>query len=296
MVAINNLYASRMNLMQQQYTYNAVNAEDYNVSLFSNTENLTPGMFDGTCVDGKDDGKIGLKEGIKSLAKGAIKSVTNMFSSPKNFVKTLAAGAAGAALIAVTGGAATPFLIAGGAIAGGLQAGKGIYQATQAQTDAEKREALENVGGGAATIAMSVAAGKSYAKSTTVNGVNQNLFGKGSLETYKNAYQMSKENMATNFGNLTSTVKTSAKTIVNDLGTAKASFKTTAESLFNDLGNAKTSFKATAEAFKNNFKANSDIIDGTFTEFVNPSSSNFIVSEVIEATSKGYKNGLEVFS
>ena len=207
-----------------------------------------------------------------------------MFSSPKNFVKTLAVGAASAALIAVTGGAATPFLIAGGAIAGGIQAGKGIYQATQAETDAEKRAALENVGGGAAS------AGKAYAKSTTVNGVNQNLFGKGSLESYKNAYQFSKENMATNFGKMTSSVKTSAKGI------------------YNNLGNAKASFKATAEAFKNNFKGNSDIIDGTFTEVVEPMTTELAVqnptvdfssmstAEVIEATSKGYKNGLEFFS
>lgn len=290
MVAVNNLYSSRIRLIQQQEILKSGNINELNISLFSNTEGLTQGMIDGTCTDGKDDGKIGLWEGVKSFAKGAVKSVTNMFSSPKNFVKTLAVGAASAALIAVTGGAATPFLIAGGAIAGGIQAGKGIYQATQAETDAEKRAALENVGGGAASVAMSVAAGKAYAKSTTVNGVNQNLFGKGSLESYKNAYQFSKENMATNFGKMTSSVKTSAKGI------------------YNNLGNAKASFKATAEAFKNNFKGNSDIIDGTFTEVVEPMTTELAVqnptvdfssmstAEVIEATSKGYKNGLEFFS
>ena len=290
MVAINNLYSSRIRLIQQQEIIKSGNINESNISLFSNTEGLTQGMIDGTCTDGKDDGKIGLWEGIKSFAKGAVKSVTNMFSSPKNFFKTLAVGAASAALIAVTGGAATPFLIAGGAIAGGIQAGKGIYQATQAETDAEKRAALENVGGGTASIAMSVAAGKAYAKSTTVNGVNQNLFGKGSLDTYKNAYNFSKENIATNFGKMTSSVKASAK------------------NAYNNFGNVKSAFKAGAETFKANMKNNADIIDGTYTEIVEPMTTELAVQnptmeissaaapELIEATSKGYKNGIEFFS
>ena len=290
MVAVNNLYSSRIRLIQQQEIIKSGNINESNISLFSNTEGLTQGMIDGTCTDGKDDGKIGLWEGIKSFAKGAVKSVTNMFSSPKNFFKTLAVGAASAALIAVTGGAATPFLIAGGAIAGGIQAGKGIYQATQAETDAEKRAALENVGGGTASIAMSVAAGKAYAKSTTVNGVNQNLFGKGSLDTYKNAYNFSKENIATNFGKMTSSVKASAK------------------NAYNNFGNVKSAFKAGAETFKANMKNNADIIDGTYTEIVEPMTTELAVQnptmeissaaapEFIEATSKGYKNGIEFFS
>ena len=290
MVAINNLYSSRIRLIQQQEIIKSGNINESNISLFSNTEGLTQGMIDGTCTDGKDDGKIGLWEGIKSFAKGAVKSVTNMFSSPKNFFKTLAVGAASAALIAVTGGAATPFLIAGGAIAGGIQAGKGIYQATQAETDAEKRAALENVGGGTASIAMSVAAGKAYAKSTTVKGVNQNLFGKGSLDTYKNAYNFSKENIATNFGKMTSSVKASAK------------------NAYNNFGNVKSAFKAGAETFKANMKNNADIIDGTYTEIVEPMTTELAVQnptmeissaaapEFIEATSKGYKNGIEFFS
>lgn len=290
MVAVNNLYSSRIRLIQQQEIIKSGNINESNISLFSNTEGLTQGMIDGTCTDGKDDGKIGLWEGIKSFAKGAVKSVTNMFSSPKNFLKTLAVGAASAALVAVTGGAATPFLIAGGAIAGGIQAGKGIYQATQAETDAEKRAALENVGGGTASIAMSVAAGKAYAKSTTVNGVNQNLFGKGSLDTYKNAYHFSKENIATNFGKMTSSVKASAK------------------NAYNNFGNVKSAFKAGAETFKANMKNNADIIDGTYTEIVEPMTTELAVQnptmeissaaapEFIEATSKGYKNGIEFFS
>lgn len=109
-----------------------------------------------------------------------------MFSSPKNIAKTVLGGVACAALIAVTGGAATPFIIAGGAVLGGVQVGKGIYNASQATTDDEKRAALEDIGGGAATIAMSVAAGKAY-----TNATGSSLT---SLSTYKNAASSSISN------------------------------------------------------------------------------------------------------
>ena len=78
--------------------------------------------------DGKDDGKLTFGETVKSLFKGVVKSFTNMFSSPKNIAKTVIGGVACAALIAVTGGAATPFIIAGGAVLGGVQVGKGLYK------------------------------------------------------------------------------------------------------------------------------------------------------------------------
>ena len=129
--------------------------------------------------DGKDDGKLSFGETVKSLFKGVVKSFTNMFSSPENVVKTVAGGLACAALIAVTGGAATPFIIAGGAVLGGVQVGKGLYNASQATTDDAKRAALEDIGSGAATIAMSVAAGKAY-----TNATGSSLT---SLSTYKNA-------------------------------------------------------------------------------------------------------------
>lgn len=129
--------------------------------------------------DGKDDGKLTFGETVKSLFKGVVKSFTNMFSSPKNIAKTVIGGVACAALIAVTGGAATPFIIAGGAVLGGVQVGKGLYNASQATTDDAKRAALEDIGSGATTIAMSVAAGKAY-----TNATGSSLT---SLSTYKNA-------------------------------------------------------------------------------------------------------------
>lgn len=288
MVAINNLYESRIRLTQQQSLLRTGNINENNISIFSNTEGLTQGMIDGTCIDGKDDGKIGIGEGIKSIAKGAVKSVTNMFSSPENIVKTVATGVAGAALIAVTGGAATPFLIAGGAIAGGIQTGKGIYEATQAETDAEKRAALENVGGGAATLAMSAAAGKAY-----TNATGNALIGKGSLSTYKNALEASKTNVSANFGKFTTATKTAAQNASNKIGDIKISLKDTANDAYDVFNNVKSSIKSSAkEAAYNRFNN----VKSTFKTASEAFKNMNINSEYVDANFKGYKNGFEYYS
>lgn len=221
MVAINsNLFEARLNTLQQQRIIRSGNINEQNISLFSNTEGLTQGMIDGSCVDGNDDGKIGFWEGAKSFGKGIVKNFTNMFSSPKNFLKTLAVGAGCVALTVATGGAATPFLIAGGAALGAAQAGKGIYNATQAKTDAEKRAALEDIGGGTANIAMSVVAAKGYTAQT-----GNSLIGKGSLSTYKNAAVDSATALKTNFGKATGAIKTAGTNFKNNAQANIADFK-----------------------------------------------------------------------
>ena len=174
MVAINNLSTTKLlntaSLLNGARLYNQ-NTTTSNVSIFSSVSSTgsngskVSSLF-AAKQDGKDDGKLTVGETVKSLLKGAINSVTNMFSSPENIAKTAISTIACAALIAATGGAATPFIIAGGAILGGVKVGKGIYDASQATTDDAKRAALENIGNGAATIAMSVAAGKAYTKAT----------------------------------------------------------------------------------------------------------------------------------
>ena len=173
MLNVNNLNAAAKLLNQTKLGSSNFSSNDVQqaVSIFSalgsnstssiNTTDATK-LFSNSIFaakqDGKDDGKLSFGETVKSLFKGVVKSFTNMFSSPENVVKTVAGGLACAALIAVTGGAATPFIIAGGAVLGGVQVGKGLYNASQATTDDAKRAALEDIGSGAATIAMSVAA------------------------------------------------------------------------------------------------------------------------------------------
>lgn len=242
MVAVNSLYQSRLNLLQQQQLLRSGNINESNISIFENTEGLTQGMLDGSCTDGKDDGKLGFGESVKSLAKGAIKSIIP--SSPMGWVKAIAAGVGCAALIAVTGGAATPFLIAGGAALGAVQTGKGIYQASQATTDAEKKQALENIGGGVTTIAASALGAKAYTKAT-----GNALIGKGSLTTYKNAATQSVANTKTNFGNLTASAKTAASNAKTKFGDFTSSAKSAASS-------AKSNAKSAYEKFTSSSKSN----------------------------------------
>lgn len=239
MVAINSLYQSRLNLLQQQQLLRSGNINESNISIFENTDGLTQGMLDGSCTDGKDDGKLGFGESVKSLAKGAVKSLIP--SSPMGWLKAIGTGIACAALVAVTGGAATPFLIAGGAALGAVQTGKGIYQASQATTDAEKKAALENIGGGVTTVAASAIGAKAYTKAT-----GNALIGKGSLSTYKNAATQSVANTKTNFGNLTASAKTAASNAKTNFGKLTSSAKTAATK-------AKSNVKTSFENFKSKY-------------------------------------------
>lgn len=218
MVAIGNVYANKIQTLQVAQMVKSGQIDESQLSLFSETTGVSQGMLDGSCTDGADDGKISFGEGVKSFLKGAVKSLIP--TSFGDFLKKAAIGVGCAALVAVTGGAAAPFLIAGGAIAGGIQAGKGIYNATQARTDAEAKAALEDVGGGATTIAASVVAGKAY-----TNATGNALIGKGSLSTYKNAATQSAANVKTNFGNLTSSAKTAASNIKTNVKNSFENFK-----------------------------------------------------------------------
>ena len=197
-----NLFASRLRLAQQQQILKSGNINESNISLFENTEGLTQGMVDGTCTDGKDDGKIGLWEGIKSFGKGAVKSVANMLT-PKNILKGIAVGVGIAALnvfLPGVGTAITGALIAGGAIKGGLQLGKGIYDAANANTDAEKRAALEEAGSGTATVAMSVAAAKGFKQTTGKSVLDVNM--------YKDAVSTTAEAASTGIRTASARIKT----------------------------------------------------------------------------------------
>lgn len=224
MVAVNNLYSSRMQLMQkqQQVALNN-NYADNNVSLFdysndySYLDNITPGMLDGSCVDGQDDGKIGLKEGLKSFGKGVLNFAKKALN-PKNVVKGVAVGVGLAALnvcLPGVGTAITGALIVGGAVKGGAQVAKGIGEAANATTDAEKRQALENMGEGTATVVSSAVAAKGF-KSATGKSVTD-------INMYKDAASTTATAAKQSFGNLTQAMKPSS--IKANLQTKAASLK-----------------------------------------------------------------------
>lgn len=123
-----------------------------------------------TTSDGKDDGKISFKEKIKNFGEGLVKPIKTIFSSPKNMIITAASIAGGAALIALTGGAAAPVMVAAGLIGGSIQVGKGIYKQVNAKTDNEAKQAWQDMGSGTFAIGVSAAGAKSSLKAAKVDG------------------------------------------------------------------------------------------------------------------------------
>lgn len=121
--------------------------------------------------DGKDDGKISWGKKLKNFGKG----IGNFFKgmvcdengkfSLKRTLTTVAVGVGAVALTVATGGAATPFLIAGGASLAAYQTGKGVYKACTAKTDREAEQAWQEIGSGTTAIVASVAGAKGALKS-----------------------------------------------------------------------------------------------------------------------------------
>ncbi len=117
------------------------------------------------CTDGKDDGKIGLAQGIYYVGKGAAKGIINGLkgcvtdSNGKfSLAKTIGTVALGAACIAFPAVGLAACAI--GAVTGGAKLVTGVVDAARATTDAAKKDALENVGDGGLTLALSVTGAK----------------------------------------------------------------------------------------------------------------------------------------
>lgn len=156
------------------------------------------------CTDGKDDGKIGFFSAIGNAIKGVGKTIVNgvkgMFTdSEGNFSlgKTLLSVGTAALCIAVP--AVGVAACAVGGVMGAVQVGKGIYSAATADTDAEAKEAWQNIGGGAFTVAASVTGAKagvkgmqSAAAKTTKGSALEALKKSGTKLTTKTAGQYGK--------------------------------------------------------------------------------------------------------
>lgn len=133
------------------------------------------------CTDGKDDGKIGLFSAVGNAIKGVGKTIVNgvkgMFTNSEgkfSLGKTLLS--LGTAAVCVAFPAVGVAACAIGGAMGAVQVGKGIYNAATAKTDAEAKEAWQNIGGGAFTVAASVTGAKAGVKavkstSTATNGL-----------------------------------------------------------------------------------------------------------------------------
>lgn len=125
--------------------------------------------------DGKDDGKISFWSKLKNMGKGALKTVKGMFCDENGFsikrtLTTVAVAAAGAALIAVTGGTAAPVLVAIGAGLGAINIGKGAIKAATAKTDAEAEAAWQEIGGGTLEVGLAMTGAKAASGKTFTGG------------------------------------------------------------------------------------------------------------------------------
>lgn len=131
-----------------------------------------------------DDGKISAKEKLLNFGKGVISPVATMFSSPKNF----AIGAAGiigsGLLIAATGGAAAPVMVAAGVAGGAVGLLKSGYNALTAKTDDEARKAWQGLGLGTTAVAGSIAGSKAALKGAGIDAKNMNVLS-ATVECFK---------------------------------------------------------------------------------------------------------------
>lgn len=132
------------------------------------------------CTDGKDDGKIGffsaLGNAVKGIGKSIVNGVKGCFTDSEgkfSLGKTLLTIGVGALCVAFP---AVGLVACGiGAVAGTVQVAKGIGKAATAKTDAEAKEAWQNIGAGTFTVVTSALGAKaSYAavKGTSTAGLD----------------------------------------------------------------------------------------------------------------------------
>ena len=147
---------------------------------------------DKVCTDGKDDGKIGLWEGVKSFGKGLIGGIPKaMINHP--VASTIAIGA-GAVATAVAGTAILEAMTILGLSVGIVMAVFGGYNAAKAKTDGEAKQALETCGMGVTTTALSIASlykienQTSYVDSKT-SSANNSSYSSNSSSLRKDPYR-----------------------------------------------------------------------------------------------------------
>lgn len=149
---------------------------------------------DKVCTDGNDDGEIGFKEGAKAFGKGLLGGIPKAMINHPLITAGVIAG--GAALTVLTGGAAAPILWGLGAVAVGASATTSIVKAATADTDAEKKAALEGTGTATASAALLGATYGTTMKAATQAGVKTDG---NILQTMKSSAEVSVQNAKGNY-------------------------------------------------------------------------------------------------
>lgn len=222
------------------------------------------------CTDGKDDGKIGLFSAVGNALKGVGKTVVNgvkgMFTNSEgkfSIGKTLLS--VGTAAVCIAFPAVGLAACAVGGVMGAIQVGKGVYNAATAETDAEAKEAWQNIGGGAFTVAASVAGAKASVKAVQSSAGNASALaqlddtatiGQKAAALGKDMVTSTK-NSAKNIGSTLKQAATTAKTKVDEANTTIKEAVTEGKSKIGDLknnysessvGKAKAALKAAKES------------------------------------------------
>ncbi len=164
-----------------------VRRNNYSTQQTTQTDNQTDTFVssqENTCTDGVDDGKIGLLSVVGNIVEGAGKSVVNAVkgaftdeSGNFSITKTLTTVGVSALCIAVP---AVGVALAGvGAVTGGTKFVSGVATALNAETDAEAKDAWEQVGEGALTVGLSATGAKASMKAV------QNSSSVGALASFK---------------------------------------------------------------------------------------------------------------
>ncbi|MBR1617033.1 hypothetical protein IJ670_02670, partial [bacterium] len=144
-------------LLTQQYQNSHKVKSTYGTSTKAISNDSYVSSQGNTCTDGKDDCKISIFSKIGNTIQGAGKALGNMVKSAiEHPFKTLAM--VGACCIPVVGPAIAIGLGAYGAYQGVKTVATGISQANNAKTDAEAKDAWENIGNGTFTTAASAVA------------------------------------------------------------------------------------------------------------------------------------------
>lgn len=124
-----------------------------------------------------NNGKFDASEALKNLGKGVISPITGMFSSVKNFAFGTAMIAGTSVLMAATGGAIAPVLVASGVVMGGVQLVKAGIGIINAKNGDDVERSFYDIGGSASTLGLSALGAKSALSQASVKTDGIKTFG-----------------------------------------------------------------------------------------------------------------------
>ncbi len=186
------------------------NMSNGNGSIYLQQARQTTAAQPSECTDGKDDGKISFWEKLKSGVTGIVKSVVNtvkdIVTNPGKLLLTI-----GTVALCIACPAVGVALAAAGVVGGVVKVGKGIAQASGADTDAEAKAAWEDIGSGTFQVAVSVAGVKGGLKAmknvegSAMAGLSKGAGAKATAKAYL-------KDLKTQTGELTGKIASKVKT------------------------------------------------------------------------------------